>query len=345
MINEPTGRHTNAIPKNIELILNCSDAELQAIENDKMLVKNRNKYQYPPYRDYNSQESNIPISPLIGKYMRLKIIPYLNFIVRISTEILQGIGCPSVYRVVVVSDCRNGLAMEELGLKNSISNLLEEQMDVLTTFNDEEKKCIEEDLKKKKKRPGIFEEVGLNPSSWLLIPRAAPVTRWQNGEDLLGEYVRLRTGGFIGKLARVASCASNGTTCSVMILKTDLNDKPRHTSMSSNNLEIINYDNLNDIEKYWIDYAKDKRIKQLEKAEYKKNQNLLKDSFALGGKKSLGNNLKRKRGRDGGRDGDGDGDEDSNDEDDEEDDDDFKSPDGDESRYVILNYFILLRPI
>ena len=325
MLHEPTGRHTNAIPKNIDLVLNCTDAELQAIENDKMHVKNRNKFQFASYRDLNNQDT--VISPLIGKYMRLKNVPYLDFIARVSTEIPQGEDLPSVYRVVVISDRRGGAAMEELGLKNSISNLLETDMDVLTTFNDMEKICIEEDLVRKKKRPGLFEESGLNPRTWILIPRVPPVVRWQNGEDLVGNYVRLRTGGFVGKLGRVASCAANGTTCSVMILKSDITDKPRHTSMSSNNLELINYDDLNNDEKYWIDNAKEKRLKQIENAEYKKTQSLHKDAFALGGKKGLGSSLKRKRGRD----GDGHSSEGGEDEDEDED---PRSTDGDESRSV-----------
>ena len=326
MPREPTGRHTNAIPKNIDLVLNCTDAELQAIENDKMHVKNRNKFQFSSYRNCNYEDT--VISPLIGKYMRLKNVPYLNFIARVSTEIPQGEDLPSVYRVVVISDMRGGAAMEELGLKNSISNLLETDMDVLTSFNDLEKICIEEDLVRKKKRPGLFEESGQNPRTWILIPRVTPVVRWQNGEDLVGNYVRLRTGGFIGKLGRVASCAANGTTCSVMILKSDINDKPRHTSMSSNNLELIDYDILSEIEKYWINNARDKRLKQIENAEFKKTQRVQKGVFSLGGKKGLGSPLKRKRGRV--------GDDHSSEGEDEDvdEDEDPRSTDGDESRYA-----------
>ena len=56
-----------------------------------------------------------------------------------------------------------------------------------------EKTFIEEDLKKRKKRPGLFEDLGSD--NWLLIPRE-PVTKWQSGELLVGEYVRLKAGTF-----------------------------------------------------------------------------------------------------------------------------------------------------
>ena len=69
--------------------------------------------------------------------------------------------------------------------------------------------------------------------------------------------------------------------------------------MSSNNLEIIDYNNLIEIEKNAVDNAKSKRQRTEENAAIRKVQGPQKDAFALGVKKGPGSALKRKRARDG----------------------------------------------
>ena len=98
-------------------------------------------------------------------------------------------------------------------------------------------------------------------------------------------------------------------------------EKTRHTTMSSNNLEIITFDNLSENEKNAVNLAKEKKKKSEEIAANRKVQGLEKDPFALGVKKGPNSALKRKRGRE------GDGEDNSSDEEVYED-----TLDGDESR-------------
>lgn len=68
----------------------------------------------------------------------------------------------------------------------------------------------------------------------------------------------------MGRLARVASCADNGTTCSVSIVQMSESEKRKHTTMSSYNLEIVDMSTLSDkeVNRINIDTERRKRMQQ-----------------------------------------------------------------------------------
>lgn len=129
-------------------------------------------------------------------------------------------------------------------------------------------------------------------------------------------------GNFRNRIARVSSCAENATTCSVSIVPLTSADKRKHTTVSSNHLNLIDIETLNAIERRSIE---DEIARRERYAENVLNNKVLrspsKGSFPRTGIKGPGSGLKKRK---------------SSENDECSDDDDDEAGDGDESRYSIL---------
>ena len=80
MPGEQTGRHTNAIPRNIELNLNCTELEQRAIDYDKMNMSSRTKFHPTPVDSDYQGGSRVCIYPeYFNFYLNFYFNFYLNF--------------------------------------------------------------------------------------------------------------------------------------------------------------------------------------------------------------------------------------------------------------------------
>jgi hypothetical protein len=205
-------------------------------------------------------------------------------------------------------------------LPQYLSLVSEDQLVELSSCSDLEKKAVETDLRKRKKQ-AHFEALG--PNLWNLTSRGHQ-TKKQDGEELVDTYVWLRRGmtriqhstsvlhfllvfshftilhspllvshfsqgGFEGKLARVASCKDNGTTCSVSLVQMSDSEKRKHTTISLYNLEVVDMATLSELEVARINIDKERRKKKKENSLTRSvsgPMSPMKKKFSLGRKES-----------------------------------------------------------
>ena len=66
-------------------------------------------------------------------------------------------------------------------------------------------------------------------------------------------YIKYLIGNFRNRIARVSSFAENATTCSVSIIPLTSIDKRKHTTVSSNHLNLVDLSTLNENERLAIE--------------------------------------------------------------------------------------------
>jgi hypothetical protein len=196
----------------------------------------------------------------------LKSKDYGGYLIRICLQNSLDKDEGSSFGLTVISDGVDGSLMNNIGFQKIIMNLPEIHLEELISCTDFERTVIDEDLKKRNKRLGLFELK--EPNCWIMRHRgknSSPVMRI----NYCGELVRLKSGTFVGRLGLVGTVVGN--QCSVSILKLDDSEIARHTSMSINSLELINVLKLSEIEKNIIEKIYNKKKKLISKNEKLKN--------------------------------------------------------------------------
>jgi hypothetical protein len=191
---------------------------------------------------------------------------YGGYLIRICLQNSLDKDEGSSFGLTVISDGVEGILMNNIGFQKIIMNLPEIHLEELISCTDFERTVIDEDLKKRNKRLGLFDLK--KPNCWIMrhrVKNSSPVAHI----DYCGEMVRLKSGTFVGRLGLVGTVVGN--QCSVSILKLDDSEIARHTSMSINSLELINVLNLSEIEKNIIEKFYNRKKKFISKNEKLKN--------------------------------------------------------------------------
>jgi hypothetical protein len=170
---------------------------------------------------------------------------YRGYLIRICIQKDEDGG--SSFGLTVISDGVDGVLMNDVGFQKIIIHLPEIHLEELISCTDFERTVIDEDLKKRNKRLGLFDFK--EPNCWIMRHRVTGTSPVDI--NYCGEMVRLKSGTFVGRLGLVGTVVGN--QCSVSILKLEESDTSKHTSMSINSLEIIDVLNLSDNEKNLIE--------------------------------------------------------------------------------------------
>jgi hypothetical protein len=231
LTDEKIGKHTSVTASKLPLIKeeDCTEVEVRAIRNDEILVKKRlevknlrmqkslreKKSPKNPRRtdssagheggsDNDNQVAQCNLLELprdaMDKYIRIQTGQYTGLLARVtsivkkykcSVKILEAPGC-SAFKGTTVTGANFLLADIE-------------------TLNDAEKGIYEHDVK-------IREAAGPNSSSG--GREKAPKRVFE--VDITGQYIRLMSGMYGGKLARISTCPVGSTQCNVKVQRKEM---------------------------------------------------------------------------------------------------------------------------